>query len=78
MENLFKVDGTGLSTINKGIEDKINLFVDGLVSEYGRTYNNAELELYTVESVINRFGHNRLLKYVDRDKGIEVKNVNYS
>lgn len=78
MENLFKVDGTGLSTINKGIEEKINLFVDGLVSEYGRTYNNAELELYTVESVINRFGHNRLLKYVDRDKSIEVKNVNYS
>lgn len=73
MENLLKIDGTGLSTINKGIEEKINMFVDGLVSEYGDTYNNAELELYTVESVINRFGHNRLLKYVDKGKSIEVK-----
>lgn len=66
MKNLFKTDGTGLSEINEGIDKRVNAFVDDIVSEYGDVYNGAELELYAIESIINRFGYHRMMKYISK------------
>ena len=66
MKNLFKTDGTGLSEINEGIEKRVNAFVDDIVSEYGDVYNGAELELYAIESIINRFGYHRMMKHISK------------
>ena len=50
----------GIDEVIYELEADINDFVDKVIEKYGNDYDRANLELYTVESIMSRFAYHRI------------------
>ena len=63
-EHLYNPDGTGTLGCPE-IDKDIDAFVDNIAEKFS-DYNDAELELYVIESVVTRFCYHRIQKKVKK------------
>lgn len=65
-EHLYNPDGTGTLGCHE-IDREIETFVDNIAEKFS-DYNDAELELYTIESITTRFCYHRIKKRIKKGK----------